>query len=331
MVKKKVHDIPRVSKVYGHDERLTIYNCYLECKSENEVLGRKMLSTRAPMKRAAKYCGVSEKVIQSIVKEVDQFGKPQEQKLTGKRQVAVDFPPYLPRYIKRLIKSSEKKRKAISFFDVRRNVAQVFNLVYKKSRWNRYMRSLGWRYGKCRTTFSAVKQSLEMRAWRSKFLRTLTENRSKPDNERYLEVYLDETYCHRHHNSSVTIYQKSEGRVCNRPSGPGDRYVIIGAGSVEGWVKNSLLVFKSGKKTGDYHGNMSSATFVKWFSEKLLPNLPAGKKCLERTCRIPAKHLAGKFLKIHKFKSTTAFPYENKKSSRSSRSSGSNWHFKSNS
>jgi len=41
-----------------------------------------------------------------------------------------------------------------------------------------------------------------------------------------------------------------------------------------GSVPNATLVFKSTKKTGDYHGQMNAELFQKWFVEKLLPNLP---------------------------------------------------------
>ncbi len=34
------------------------------------------------------------------------------------------------------------------------------------------------------------------------------------------------------------------------------------------------MVFKSSRKTGDYHGQMDGDIFRKWFSEALLPNIP---------------------------------------------------------
>jgi len=41
-----------------------------------------------------------------------------------------------------------------------------------------------------------------------------------------------------------------------------------------GWVPGSKLVFKSTRKTGDYHGQMNWELFKKWFTEMLLPNIP---------------------------------------------------------
>jgi predicted HTH transcriptional regulator len=33
-------------------------------------------------------------------------------------------------------------------------------------------------------------------------------------------------------------------------------------------------MFKSGRKTGDYHHEMNSGNFEKWIQEKLIPKLP---------------------------------------------------------
>jgi len=39
-------------------------------------------------------------------------------------------------------------------------------------------------------------------------------------------------------------------------------------------MTGSKLVFKSTRKTGDYHGQMNWDLFKKWFAEMLLPNIP---------------------------------------------------------
>lgn len=41
-----------------------------------------------------------------------------------------------------------------------------------------------------------------------------------------------------------------------------------------GFVKNALLIFKSGQKSGDYHESMNYDNFSKWVFNKLIPNLP---------------------------------------------------------
>ncbi|HIE03069.1 MAG TPA: hypothetical protein EYP59_22770, partial [Thiotrichaceae bacterium] len=42
----------------------------------------------------------------------------------------------------------------------------------------------------------------------------------------------------------------------------------------DGWVPEAKVVFKSTRKTGDYHGQMNKNLFQKWFIERLLPNIP---------------------------------------------------------
>ena len=43
----------------------------------------------------------------------------------------------------------------------------------------------------------------------------------------------------------------------------------------DGWVPNAQVVFKSTRKTGDYHGQMDGELFHKWFTDKLLTNIPS--------------------------------------------------------
>ena len=50
--------------------------------------------------------------------------------------------------------------------------------------------------------------------------------------------------------------------------------IILNAITSNGWVCGAKVVFKSTKKTGDYHGQMNWGLFKKWFTEKLLPNIP---------------------------------------------------------
>ena len=59
-----------------------------------------------------------------------------------------------------------------------------------------------------------------------------------------------------------------------KPTGVGERLIIINAITKDGWVPNAKLIYKSTKKTGDSHGQVNYELFSKWFQEKLLPNIP---------------------------------------------------------
>lgn len=57
------------------------------------------------------------------------------------------------------------------------------------------------------------------------------------------------------------------------PISKGQRFIIVHAGSNQGFVENACLVFKSQTKSGDYHDDMNHTNFKKWVLEKLAPNL----------------------------------------------------------
>ncbi|XP_054266927.1 uncharacterized protein LOC128989093 [Macrosteles quadrilineatus] len=58
------------------------------------------------------------------------------------------------------------------------------------------------------------------------------------------------------------------------PISKGERLIFLHAGGEMGFIPNCLTMWKASKKTGDYHDNVNSDTYVKWLNEKLLPNLP---------------------------------------------------------
>ena len=88
------------------------------------------------------------------------------------------------------------------------------------------------------------------------------------------EVYLDESYVNKNHSNDFIWYLEEDGPYVQKPTGKGERLIIINAITKDGWVPNAKLVFKSTRKTGDYHGQMNHELFTKWFKEMLLPNIP---------------------------------------------------------
>jgi transposase len=89
------------------------------------------------------------------------------------------------------------------------------------------------------------------------------------------EVYLDESYVNKNHSNDFIWYSGEDGPWVQKPTGKGERLIIINAITKSGWVPNAKLVFKSTTKTGDYHGQMNWELFKKWFTERLLPNIPS--------------------------------------------------------
>ena len=68
------------------------------------------------------------------------------------------------------------------------------------------------------------------------------------------EVYLDESYVNKNHSNDFIWYSDIDGPWVQKPSGKGERLIIVNAITKDGWVPNAELVFKSSRRTGDYHG-----------------------------------------------------------------------------
>jgi len=97
-------------------------------------------------------------------------------------------------------------------------------------------------------------------------------------------VYLDETFINKNYSGSDTSWycgdwkddprlDKSFGPYINKPSGKGERFIILNAVTKNGWVDGAQLVFQAKKYSGDYHGSMDEDNFTKWFTVQLLPNI----------------------------------------------------------
>lgn len=132
----------------------------------------------------------------------------------------------------------------------------------------------GFEFGKGTRT-QHLKEKDTVIASRRRYLRKMRENRIKDSEEtKRPEVYLDESYVNKNHSNDFVWYHNEDGAYIQKPTGNGERLVIMNAMTKEGWIPNAKLVFKSTRKTGDYHGQMNGPLFQKWFEEELLPNLP---------------------------------------------------------
>lgn len=108
---------------------------------------------------------------------------------------------------------------------------------------------------------------------RHRYLRRKRANRHGEGSIRP-EVYLDESYVNKNHSNDFTWYCEEDGPFVQKPTGQGERLIIINAITKDGWVPNAKLTYKSTRKTGDYHGQVNYELFAKWFQERLLPNIP---------------------------------------------------------
>ena len=113
-------------------------------------------------------------------------------------------------------------------------------------------------------------------AARQRYLRQMRKNRISAKSTETIrpEVYLDESYVNKNHSNDFIWYSGEEGAFVQKPTGKGERLIIMNAITKDGWVPGAKLIFKSNRKTGDYHGQMNFELFAKWFKEMLMPNIP---------------------------------------------------------
>ena len=88
------------------------------------------------------------------------------------------------------------------------------------------------------------------------------------------EVYVDAAYVKKNHSNDLIWYGDDDGPWVPKPPGKGERLIIMHAMTKNGGIPHAKLVFKSTRKTGDYHGQMHHELFSKWLSEQGLPTMP---------------------------------------------------------
>lgn len=110
----------------------------------------------------------------------------------------------------------------------------------------------------------------ENRELRLRYLRAINDYRKQ---NRPI-IYTDELYIHASHTKPLSWSDGSD-RNLSTPISKGQRACIVHAGYEKGFINNALLIFKSGKKTGDYHDDMNYENYERWVKEKLIPNLPS--------------------------------------------------------
>lgn len=133
----------------------------------------------------------------------------------------------------------------------------------------------GFDFGKGKRS-QYIKEKDEIVACRRQYLRRMRYNRGQHGDSIQPEIYLDESYVNKNHSNDFMWYSDEDGPWVQKPTGKGERLIIINAISSLGWVPSAKLVFQAKRKTGDYHGQMNADLFQKWFSEKLIPNIPDG-------------------------------------------------------
>lgn len=183
------------------------------------------------------------------------------------------MPEALQSLVREYIRSANKEGMYITLDMLRQHLIEFNSSSEINTRTlGRALDRWGFSYGKGIRS-QHLKEKDHVIAARQRYLRRKRENRQGDDAIRP-EVYLDESYVNKHHSNDFTWYFEEDGPLVQKPTGVGERLIIVNAITKDGWVPNAKLTYKSTKKTGDYHGQVNHELFSKWFQDKLLPNIP---------------------------------------------------------
>lgn len=178
--------------------------------------------------------------------------------------------------VRTYVRSANNEGRHITLADIQNFLKEEYaDESFHKATLARTLNRWGFEFGKG-TRSQHLKEKDHVVASRHRYLRTKRSNRAKSNDVTTLrpEVYLDESYVNKNHSNDFIWYYGEDGPWVQKPTGKGERLIILNAVTHSGWVPGSKLVFKSTKKTGDYHGQMNWDLFKKWFTEMLLPNIP---------------------------------------------------------
>ena len=177
--------------------------------------------------------------------------------------------------IREFVRSQNLIGGKVSIECLRRHLNEEHNTNIPKTTLWRALTRWGFTYGAGCRRDSLKEKDYVIRA-RREYLRLKLANRGSDGKPIRPEVYLDETYINRNHSRKTTWYDEIDGAWVNKPSGVGERLIIVNAISDRGWIDGAQLVFQANRRTGDYHGQMNWINFSKWFTEQLLPQTPEG-------------------------------------------------------
>jgi transposase len=235
--------------------------------------GKKLKPMEPSVKRTADALGIGVATVKRVMADYNRDPKLLDEpaKVRGRPDHAVRATHQ--EAIRAYIRSANKQGKYITLSTIEdflkeRSEGEAFHIATLARTLNRW----GFEFGKG-TRSQHLKEKDHVIAARQRYLRKKRDNRTSSGDSIRPEVYLDESYVNKNHSNDFIWYSGEDGPWVQKPTGKGERLIIINAITKSGWVPNAKLVFKSTKKTGDYHGQMNWDLFKKWFVEMLLENI----------------------------------------------------------
>ncbi|XP_064083514.1 uncharacterized protein LOC135199419 [Macrobrachium nipponense] len=139
----------------------------------------------------------------------------------------------------------------------------------------RLLQDMGFRYKTSQRKMYLAKEPIDVVCRRIGALRALKRHR---EDGREI-VYVDETWFTNrmsHNREWVDTAQPATSATHSRqvPPGEGERFVVVAAGTANGFIEGPFLCYPAKSTSGDYHGEMTGELFIPWLTTQLLPLLP---------------------------------------------------------
>jgi transposase len=224
--------------------------------------GKKIHPTEPSVKRTADALGIGVATVKRIMADYNRDPKllDEPSRLRGRPSHVLSVTHQ--EAVRAYVRSANQQGKYITLSDIgdflkERSEEEIFHISTLARTLNRW----GFEFGKG-TRSQHLKEKDHVIAARQRYLRKKRDNRASGDETLQPEVYLDESYVNKNHSKDFIWYSGEDGPWVQKPTGKGERLIIINAITKSGWVPGAKLVFKSTKKTGDYHGQMNSDLLV---------------------------------------------------------------------
>lgn len=189
----------------------------------------------------------------------------------GRRTYTVE--PGIEPVIRQFIRKANRNGDRVNIEIIRQFMRDKLRCEVPRTTLRRALQRWGFEFG-TGIRSAQLKESERVVIMGRQYLRLKRANRDVDGQTDRPEVYLDESYINKNHSNDNTWYFEEDGIIIGKPTGKGERLIIVNAITKDGWVPNARLVFKASEMTGDYHTNMNWDNFSEWFQEKLLCNIP---------------------------------------------------------
>ncbi|CAH2088633.1 unnamed protein product [Euphydryas editha] len=227
-------------------------------------------------KRTANATGVSERTVTTILKEEKElpstsgkFVSPMKKR--RKKSGKFDLDDFNVNVIRRTIQNYHTDYKEIpTLIKLRTVLREQIGFDGCLSTLRSILIKMGYKWKKISSNRRVLQERHDLQLWRWRYLKKVSQYRA----EGRPIVYTDETYVLTSHVRQNTWGLKNKDTPFMKKLGTGSRFIVVHAGTKDGFIPNAALVYKASSTTGDYHSNMGFENYSKWLEEKLLPNLP---------------------------------------------------------